>query len=88
MSISSSDFYRRKVTQTDYRGGSSQKVSKHSALIDAEVSKLEIDKKKKEQMRNKVSDQTQKFLHKILPEDIVEKNKDGIFKRIFDLLGL
>ena len=83
-----SDFTRKKMTQTDYRGGTKAR-DKSGAYLDADIEPVSIDNEKKAPFKTFIKEKTHDFLLKIIDEETATKVlEDGILKKIYTKLGL
>lgn len=83
-----SDFSKKKITQSNYRG-SSKKSNSDERVVDANISELEITDEKKFLFKKKVVQELETVLNKLIPEDIVPQVlKGSIIKKIFKKLGM
>ncbi|MDC0036671.1 hypothetical protein OAJ27_00310 [bacterium] len=82
------DFTRKKMTQTDYRGGTKAR-DKSGAYLDADIEPVSIDKEKKMPFKTFIKEKIYSFLLKIIDEETAKKVlDDGILKKIYSKLGL
>mgnify|MGYP001190942032 CR=1 FL=1 len=83
-----SDFSKKKITQSNYRG-SSKKSNSDERVVDANISELEITDEKKFLFKKKVVQELETVLNKLIPEDIVQQVLKGrVIKKIFKKLGM
>ena len=84
----SKDFARRKITQSDYRGSTHRK-SKVSVSLDTNLEPLTLPVKKIEPVELKILNETEAFLSRVLPEEVVKTVVNGkCIQSIFKKLGM
>ena len=83
-----SDFIRKRITQTDIRGGG-KKSKAGDNYLDTNVSKLRIPAALIPHVKTLIREQVRRFLSKILDEDEVEEVLEKTcLSRIFKKLGI
>ncbi len=83
-----SDFSKKKITQSTYRG-SSKKAGSVERFLDASIDEIKVKDEKKFLFKKKVVDELEIVLGKLIPEEAVQKVLNGaIMKKIFKKLGM
>jgi hypothetical protein len=82
------EFFTKRFTQTFYRGGSKHQLSNPQS-IDANLSAIVIEEKKKKQFKEKIKFESKKALSKLVPEENIDEIVEGtILAKIYKKLGL
>ena len=84
------EFGRKKFTQTEYRGAKYRKSQdKASQYLDTSLEPLTVSDKSKRSIKEKIHDEVDRFLTKLVPDECRESVvKGACLKKIFKLLGL
>tara|TARA_Y100001970_G_scaffold113592_1_gene141668 strand:+ start:8315 stop:8584 length:270 start_codon:yes stop_codon:yes gene_type:complete len=88
--VSGKEFFRKKVTQTEYRGSKyTARHDKDSQFLDIDLKPISLDAVHYDGFKEHMHNQISRFLLKIVPEETVSKVlTDTLFKKIYKLLGI
>lgn len=90
MSTEEQEFYRKKITQTEYRGARySSRHEKSSQFLDTAIEPVKLEQKHHQNLKEFTTQQLIGFLSKVVPEPYIKKVlTDSLLKQIFEKLKI
>lgn len=84
-----SDFVKKRITQSNYRGSRKRKVPTSSLELDVNIDSININSTDKLSMKHKVKKEVILFLSKIVSEDVIKDIlKTDLLQNLYKKIGI
>ena len=84
-----SDFTKKRITQSNYRGSRKRKVGSSSLELDVDIESINLKSIDKLSMKHKVKKEVTLFLSKIVSEDVIKDILEtDLLEKLYKKIGI